>query len=103
MSFVKEVVLGELNRPSLPILVMLTARSYQVTTPYIPGAYRGTVTTTQAGTTALSWPCMRRVAETGPSETLSYQPSLSENTAMGALRGDPDFPGPPTTSNRPAS
>src|SRR5690242_1114231 len=67
------------------------------------GAYRGTVTTTQAGITVCAWPLTRNVAETGPSETLSYQPSLSQKESIVALRGDPDLPGPPTTRSRPAS
>src|SRR6516165_8800393 len=103
MSRVNDVVRGALKRRSSPVLAMLTAWSYQVTIPYIPGAYRGTVMTTQAGMTSWDWPRMRKMAETGPSDTLSYQPSLSEKTLMGALTGDPDLPGPPTTSSRPFS
>ena len=44
---------------------------------------------------------MMRVAVTGPSETLSYHPSLSAKDSTVELNGDPDFPGPPTTTSRP--
>ena len=44
---------------------------------------------------------MMRVAVTGPSETLSYHPSLSAKDARAELNGDFDNPGPPTTTSRP--
>ena len=58
---------------------------------------------THAGITGCEVLPMRNVALTGPSETLSYQPSLSEKRSSFVFAGDPAVPGPPTTMSLPAS
>src|SRR5262245_38638742 len=79
-------------------------RSYIVCTETTSGARFGGATTTQAGSTGIERPSISTVADTGPSDTSSCQPSLLANV-YGVLlgKGVLETPRPPRKSRLPRS
>src|SRR5215471_8588786 len=99
MSLVYDVVVGAVSSP--PLTIAWKIRSYSVMTLSWSGANFGGATITHAPRTAGVELSARSliVADTGPSETSSYQSSLAQKYASRAVpAGEADLPKPPSTT-----